>query len=163
MAAFGLFLHVILLDVYVHRLWRKHTLSQRALLLFYRWVCVFVCCRCLPSCRESRSRKRCSAHYSRPSVTLRGTRRNRWWAALIRSLVPRCQLCLDLRYHTVCKSTSVCLFDNRLPLAYTELQFTGAARRCRGFVVCDVMKPRQKCLDMCALKKPHPITGNWHS
>lgn len=37
--------------------------------------------RCLPSCRESRNQKRCSAHCSRPSVRLRGTHRSRWWAA----------------------------------------------------------------------------------
>lgn len=38
-------------------------------------------CRCRPSCKESRIQKRCSAHYNRPSVKLRGAHRNRWWAA----------------------------------------------------------------------------------
>lgn len=42
---------------------------------------VHVCCRYLASCRESRNQKHCSTHYSKPSVTLRGTHRNRWWAA----------------------------------------------------------------------------------
>lgn len=69
------------------------------LLLSYWWVFfVHVCCRYLASCRESRNQKHCSAHYSKPSVTLRGTHRNRWWAAysFVSCVACSCRLCLDL-------------------------------------------------------------------
>lgn len=65
-------------------LWRRyfHSLNVVALKgLFFAFLTFGPCCRCRPSYSESRSRRRCSACYSRPSVKLRGARRNRWWAA----------------------------------------------------------------------------------
>lgn len=54
-------------------------------------------CRCLPSCRESRSQKHSSAHYNRPSVMQRGTHRNRWWAAYssVSPLLPLLDSCVS--------------------------------------------------------------------